>query len=178
VKSDLGTRALQERVQTLRRGLDQLGEWRWSKDRNRWLAQGPVCGRLWPDGLADEEPLPFRLDLAHGLYQALFGSIEDLIRGKHLFIVPSGTLQSLPFQVLVTEKPAAARPLTNAGYRQAKWLAQGHAITVLPSAASLKALRSSWKKGAPASEPYIGFGDPVLIGNEDCPAGVKVTCPI
>ncbi len=31
--------------------------------------------------------------------------MEDLIRDKHLLIVPSGPLTQLPFQVLVTEKP-------------------------------------------------------------------------
>ena len=39
---------------------------------------------------------------AHALYKALFGQVEDLIRDKHLLIVPSGPLTQLPFQVLVT----------------------------------------------------------------------------
>ena len=33
---------------------------------------------------------------------------EDLIAGKHLIIVPSGALSSLPFHVLVTDKPDPA----------------------------------------------------------------------
>ena len=36
------------------------------------------------------KPLPFDLTRAHQLYQALFGQVEDLIKGKHLLIVPSG----------------------------------------------------------------------------------------
>jgi hypothetical protein len=34
--------------------------------------------------------------------------IEDVIKDKHLLIVPSGALTQLPFQVLITEKPDAA----------------------------------------------------------------------
>ena len=42
------------------------------------------------------------LPRAHKLYSALFGEVQDLIKGKHLLIVPSGPLTQLPFQVLVT----------------------------------------------------------------------------
>ena len=54
--------------------------------------------------------LPFDLARAHELYKALLGPVEDLIKGKHLLIVPSGPLTSLPFNVLVTEPPKAATP--------------------------------------------------------------------
>ena len=49
------------------------------------------------------EPLPFDHARAHKLYTALFGEVQDLIKGKHLLIVPSGPLTQLPFQVLVTK---------------------------------------------------------------------------
>jgi hypothetical protein len=55
-------------------------------------------------------PLPFDLARAHALYVALFGAIEDLVKDKHLLIVPSGPLTAIPFQALVTEKPATALP--------------------------------------------------------------------
>ena len=50
------------------------------------------------------ETLPFDTARAHALYKALFGGVEDLIRDKHLLIVPSGPLTQLPFQVLVTAR--------------------------------------------------------------------------
>jgi hypothetical protein len=57
-----------------------------------------------------EKVLPFDLGRAHELYKALLGPVEDMIGGKHLLIVPSGPLTSLPFGVLVTEAPAGVRP--------------------------------------------------------------------
>jgi CHAT domain-containing protein/tetratricopeptide (TPR) repeat protein len=47
--------------------------------------------------------------------------------------------------------------------RTVRWLARDHAITVLPAVSSLKALRELAKESH-ASEPYIGFGDPLLDG--------------
>ncbi len=48
---------------------------------------------------------------AHELYTALLGPIDALIKDKrHLLVVPSGSLTSLPFHLLVTEKPAATVP--------------------------------------------------------------------
>jgi hypothetical protein len=64
----------------------------------------------------------FDLTLAHELYSALLGPVEALIKHKrHLLVVPSGPLTSLPFHLLVTEQPA--KPITLmkdiAGYRDA-----------------------------------------------------------
>jgi CHAT domain-containing protein/Tfp pilus assembly protein PilF len=153
LRIELGTRALSERVAALRCGLDQAA---WSDDSAR-------CARLLnsPGNDASGE-LPFDLTRAHELYTALFGQVEDLIKGKHLLVVPSGSLTSLPFQVLVTEKPTRAD-----SYADAAWLARRHAITVLPSAASLKALRQ-FAKTSKATRPFVGFGNPLLVG----PSGV------
>jgi CHAT domain-containing protein len=81
-------------------------------------------------------------------------------------VVPSGALTALPFHLLVTEKPAAAVPQVKtprdlAAYRDAAWLLKRHAVSVLPSVASLKALRVLARKDA-AGKPLIGFGDPVF----------------
>jgi CHAT domain-containing protein/tetratricopeptide (TPR) repeat protein len=108
-------------------------------------------------------PLPFDLGRAHDLYKALFGQIEDLIKDKRLLIVPSGALTQLPFQVLVTESPRVGIPDSFADYRNVAWLARKHALTVLPAVSSLKALRELTKVSH-ASEPYIGFGNPLLNG--------------
>ena len=63
-------------------------------------------------------------------------------------MVPSGALTALPFHLLVTEKPAVAVPQVKtlrdlAAYRDAAWLLKRHAVTVLPSVASLKACACS-----------------------------------
>jgi CHAT domain-containing protein len=91
--------------------------------------------------------------------------------------VPSGALTALPFQVLVNEKPSAAIPADTVGYANAAWLARRHAITVLPSVASLKTLRQ-FAKPSKATEPYIGFGNPLLTGPDgrDRRAWARQTC--
>ncbi|MBR1088251.1 CHAT domain-containing protein [Bradyrhizobium manausense] len=112
-------------------------------------------------GLADPEAAKssFDLDASFELYNALFGPIETDIAGKpKLLIVPAGALTSLPFQVLVTKKPDQA---SVDRYRQAAWLLNERAITVLPSVPSLRALRS-FARDSRAQKPFIGFGDPVF----------------
>ena len=85
----------------------------------------------------------FDLKLAHELYVALIGPVAELVKDKHhLLVVPSGALTALPFHLLVTEKPAMAIPDKFDGYRNAAWLLKRHAVSVLPSVTSLKALRA------------------------------------
>jgi len=140
---DLGESALSKTVAKLRRGLD------------------PHSGARAAVSL-DPESLPqtgFDLAGAHKLYQVLLGPVEDVIAGKsHLIVVPAGPLTSLPFHVLVTAEPDGSLEGAEA-YRKAAWLMRRQAISVLPSVASLKALRGV-AKTSHASKPYIGFGDP------------------
>jgi tetratricopeptide (TPR) repeat protein/CHAT domain-containing protein len=106
----------------------------------------------------------FDLGFAHDLYGTLLGPIESLIKDKrHLLLVPSGPLTGLPFHLLLTEKPAAAPPEPKDlnAYRDAPWLIKRHAVSVLPSVASLRALRVLAAK-VDAQKPLIGFGDPVF----------------
>jgi tetratricopeptide (TPR) repeat protein/CHAT domain-containing protein len=109
----------------------------------------------------------FDLGLAHELYETLLGPVEALIREKrHLMVVPSGALTALPFHLLVTEQPVVAVPQVNArqdlaAYRDAAWLIKRHAVSVLPSGASLKALRAFAHKDV-AGKPMVGFGDPLF----------------
>ena len=105
----------------------------------RPTARALLKGDYRAEHVAAGKPLPFDLARAHELYQALFGQVEDLIKDKHLLIVPSGPLTAIPFQALVTDKPDMAIPADAAGYANAAWLAKRHAITVVPSVASLKA---------------------------------------
>jgi len=54
---------------------------------------------------------PFDTTLAYELYQKLFAPAEPMLEGvKHLFVVPTGPLQSLPLGVLVTKRPESAVP--------------------------------------------------------------------
>jgi CHAT domain-containing protein len=104
--------------------------------------------------------LPFDLDRAHQLYSALFGQLEPLIRDKDLLVVPSDLLSTLPLHVLVTERPGSVVP---AKFDDAAWLVRKHAITVLPTVASLQSLRK-FAKPSRATKPFIGFGNPLLLG--------------
>jgi hypothetical protein len=124
------------------------------------------------DQPASSAPLPFDLGIDE-LYRALFGEIEDLIKDKRLLIVPSGPLTSLPFQVLVTKKPQAARPTTFDGYRQVAWLGRSHALTVLPAVSSLKALRQHASRGAKSSTTTLATA--FVLKGDDAPAGIPGT---
>jgi CHAT domain-containing protein len=132
---NLGGRVLSERVASARRGLD-LGD----------IQKGE--GEL------------VRLADLHELYLDLLKPVETIIaRKRHLLVVPSGALTSLPFHVLVTAPPKGD------DYAAAEWLIRRHAITTLPSVASLKALRVL-AKGGQAGKPLIGYGDPVFGDGE------------
>ncbi len=104
----------------------------------------------------------FDLARANELYVTLFGQVEAIVKDKRsLLIAPSGALTALPFHLLVTEKPAAAIPVKLEGYREAAWLLKRHAVSVLPSVASLKALRGFARRDQDV-KPMTGFGDPVF----------------
>jgi len=102
-------------------------------------------------GLTDPEAVQssFDLDASFELYTALFGPMSGDIAGKpKLLIVPAGALTSLPFQVLVTKKADTAAADR---YRQAAWLLNERAITVLPSILSACAQACPRCRRLPAS---------------------------
>jgi CHAT domain-containing protein/Tfp pilus assembly protein PilF len=108
----------------------------------------------------------FDLALAHDLYGLLLGPVEPLLKDKRsLLVAPSGALTALPFHLLVTEQPAAAIPEKFDGYRDAAWLLKRHAVSVLPSVASLKSLRAFARRDQ-AVKPMIGFGDPLFDASQ------------
>ena len=112
----------------------------------------------------------FDLSTAYDLYLQLLGPVEPLIRDKrNLLTVAAGPLTALPVHVLVTQNPVTALPKRLVEYRDAEWLVKRHALTVLPSVASLRALRSLPRTGQ-SVKPLIGFGDPVF-GPNPLPAG-------
>ena len=114
----------------------------------------------------------FDTTLAFELYEKLFKPAEKMLQAvKHLLVVPTGPLQSLPLGVLVTSKPK--KPANFADYREVPWLAKKYAITTLPSVSSLKALRV-FASRTEADKPFIGFGDPVLDGPSGGGKGIKI----
>ena len=157
LRSDFGPSTLQREVAALRCGLDAAA---WSGEGARRCAD---LLQLPLDKAPKEgEPLPYDVARAHKLYVSLFGEMADRIKGKHLLIVPSGPLTTLPIQALVTAPPASK------DLASARWLVHDHAVTVLPSVASLAALRRTAKPSA-ATKPMIGFGNPLLDGNQAHP---------
>lgn len=134
-----GADALSQKVAAFRRGLDI----------------GKASDASGKSGLFD-------LALANELYGTLLAPVEALVQDKpSLLVVPSGALTALPFHLLVTEKPAVAIPDKFDGYREAAWLLKRQAVSVLPSAASLKTLRVVARKEQ-STKPMTGFGDPLF----------------
>jgi CHAT domain-containing protein/tetratricopeptide (TPR) repeat protein len=141
----LGEQALSGKVKAFRRGLDT----------------DMVADQKYLDHIGKKREL-FDLAVANDLYTGLFGPVEALIKDKkQLLVVPSGALTALPFHLLVTEKPAVAIPENLADYRNAAWLIKRQAVAVLPSIASLKALRAFALKNH-ANKALVGFGDPIF----------------
>jgi CHAT domain-containing protein/tetratricopeptide (TPR) repeat protein len=200
VYTELGTKELSENVYALRCGLD-LTLWEdasnWSETTEELIRQRAtqIDQRRRCETLTKAKPrkelaysigppvdvLPFDAARAHALYKALFGQVEDVIQNKHLLIVASGPLASLPFSVLVTEPPRS-NPIKLADYRTIAWLGTRQPIAVLPSVASLKALRAAANVSV-ARRAFLGIGNPLLDGSGLSQAGLaqaardKQTCP-
>jgi hypothetical protein len=85
VRSAYGTEGLTREITALRCGLDASA---WKADGREKCAK--TLGIPTDNVLAHNQPLPFDHARAHKLYSALFGEVQDLIKGKHLLIVPSG----------------------------------------------------------------------------------------
>jgi hypothetical protein len=80
---ELASQALIERAAALRCGLDRDS---WEGERKqRCLNLLAIDVGKAPES---SNPLPLDLTRAHQLYKALFGQVEELIKGKHLLIVP------------------------------------------------------------------------------------------
>ncbi len=154
---ELGAGDLNKIVTNLRAGLDPTGLIR----PTRGFALTSPDGKEVPT--TKGQGLPFDLQVSHDLYKKLIGPVTSILASaKHVMVVPAGALTSLPFQVLVTKKPAQARPDFK-GYRKANWLIRDYALSVLPTVSSLRALRRFPRKGR-APKPFIGYGDPILDG--------------
>lgn len=116
-----------------------------------------------------EGAYPFDRGTAFALYEQLIAPVADTIKGKrHVFIAAAGSLSSLPFGMLVTEKPEGSDG-DPASLRGTTWFADSHALIQIPSLQSLQFLRdrlatAPTRAGAASRQPFMGFGDPVLEG--------------
>ena len=115
----------------------------------------------------DFKTLPkYDLDLSYNLYMKLFGPIQDLlINLDSLIIIPSGPLESIPFNLLITEKPRTYKNDFKS-YQNAAWFLKTHNLTRLPSIKSLKSLRSE-KTLKNTNNIFIGFGNPSLRAQDN-----------
>lgn len=99
------------------------------------------------DGVVPE----FDADTAHALYRRLF---EPLLLGtngvQRLMVVPTGSLLSLPPEVLLRAPPAAAH--------KPAWLGREYAIAVLPGVSAFQKLRQAPKLAARAG--FVGVAAP------------------
>ncbi len=104
----------------------------------------------------------FDLALAHRLYSAILEPVRSgWQEARSLLVVPHGPLGQLPLALLPIS-PVGLPPESGAmfsNYRQVPWLVRSHAVTMLPSVASLGTLQTM-PPGDPSRRPFVGFGDP------------------
>ncbi|WP_295556162.1 CHAT domain-containing tetratricopeptide repeat protein [uncultured Hyphomicrobium sp.] len=143
-------------IPQLRCGLD-VAAWRFEHFQcAKHLATTPSDAELRTGKLP-----PFDAVKAHEVYKTVLGKAEDLIAGKDLLVIPSDSLTYLPLQVLVTRPPESGKPIA--------WIIREHALTILPSAASLRSLRARERVQDKAHKPYLAFANPVLDGRSTDP---------
>jgi hypothetical protein len=99
VRSDLGTVALTREVVALRCGLD-TGQWDEQDTSLRCRNLLKTEPQRYTHGNIRTETPPFDNARAHGLYKALFGEVEDLIRDAAKLVIETW---------LVDEEPSPAR---------------------------------------------------------------------
>lgn len=109
-------------------------------------------------------PLP-SWSVAHDLHQAIF-SAPQLARlgtsSQHWLLAPQGVLVSLPFSALLMVPPPqglAPWPAA-ASLRSQRWLGLSKDLTIVPSVAGLRALRSEPSTTTRPTRPFFGLGDP------------------
>ncbi len=111
----------------------------------------------------------FDLKSAHRLYEALLKPVESGWKtSKSLLVVAHGALGFVPFSVLTTQAVTLGKEadLLFSNYRAVPWLARTHAVTTLPSVASLRTLRSL-SAGDPARKAFTGFGNPYFSRDQE-----------
>ena len=110
----------------------------------------------------------FDLTTGYVLYRDL---LEPVKKGwqnsSSLLVVKDGPLGYLPLPLLPTRpvKLGGVKEVLFDNYKEIPWLARTHAVTVVPSASSLKTLRQV-PQGPAGRKPFIGFGDPYFSAKQ------------
>ena len=105
----------------------------------------------------------FERALAYRLWTDLLGPVQEITgSATRVFVVAEAPFDSLPFNLLVTSQPSGDDRDPDA-LRATDWLIRKHALVTLPTAASLRALRSA-QQVARAPEPFRGYGAPLFSG--------------
>lgn len=109
-----------------------------------------------------ERIAPYDLAGAHELYRKLLAPVEDALGGvRHMIVVSSGELLSLPFPLLVSRPPGQGPDR----YRTADWLVRRYAITQMPSVRTFTTFRRTVRPST-APRPFVGFGNPAFLGGK------------
>ena len=113
------------------------------------------------------ERLPtFDVAAAHEIYRTLLLPLQPAWgSARHLIVSAGGSLGQIPFALLSEhpDLPAAAPAQPFVEYAKVPWLARRYAISHIPSAAALLALRRLPPAGK-GRQPFVGFGDPDFGG--------------
>jgi CHAT domain-containing protein len=104
----------------------------------------------------------FDVGVAHDLYRQILEPVKaGWESAGSLIVVAHGPLAQIPWTLLPTRAvplPSERAPLFS-NYRAIPWLVRTHAVTVVPSVATLVALRALPPAQA-KRRPFVGFGDP------------------
>jgi CHAT domain-containing protein len=132
---------------------------------------------LEPRATTHDDIPDFDLALAYRLYRMLLEPVRSAWQdARSLLVAAHGPLGQVPL-VLVPTRPVtlpAESGVTFSNYRQVPWLVRSHAITMLPSVASLGTLRT-----IPSSDTsrrsFVGFGDPYFSREQAAAAQAEAT---
>ena len=94
---------------------------------------------------------------------------------RRLYVTTSGPLGDLPLGTLVTTPPPLGVADDDpAVLGKAAWLADRYAITYLPAVSGLLLKGMRTPASGAAAEPFVGYGDPQLLGPVDgCKRGIQ-----
>lgn len=108
--------------------------------------------------------LDFSLTIAHELFQRVVKPVQSgFSSARQLLVVSHGPLSQLPFAVMTTQPFTAVRsPLPFESLAKAPWLIRDFAITQLPAASTLAALRGTKSVHETPRSPFLGIGNPTF----------------
>lgn len=106
-----------------------------------------------------------RYDVAKSLalYKMVFEPLEDsLFNIKRILIVTSGPLDSIPFHTLVSKVGVSETSDWPTVYSGSTWLSDRFSIAHLPTATSLRFLKTEISDVGAKPYPLLGFADPTM----------------